>query len=168
MAAVFYVSAVIAVVSGILAISRFNVVHALLYLIVSLLAVAVVMLSLGAPFAAAVEVIVNAGAIIVLFIFVVMMLNLGAEATEQERRWLQPGDWAAPACFLVVLAGLFVYAVIARASGSVSHAVIDPGEVGATLFQPYLIAVELASALLLAGLIGAYRLGSRQDEGGTK
>ena len=62
-----------------------NAVHALLYLIVSLLAVAVVFLALGAPFVAALEVIIYAGAIMVLFVFVMMMLNLGPRTVEQER-----------------------------------------------------------------------------------
>lgn len=168
MAVTFYISATIAVLAGIAAISQVNVVHALLYFIVSLLAVAVVMVSLGAVFAAALEVIINAGAIIVLFVFVVMMLNLGDEAAEQERKWLKPRDWIAPAGFATVLGGLLIYAVVTKAHGSLSHVVIDPGEVGATLFQPYLIAVELASTLLLAGLIGAYHLGTREDKGGSK
>ena len=60
--------------------------HALLYLIVSLLAVALVFFTLGAPFVAALEVIIYAGAIMVLFVFVVMMLNLGARAVAREER----------------------------------------------------------------------------------
>ena len=62
-----------------------NAVHALLYLIVSLLAVALVFLSLGAPFAAALEVIIYAGAIMVLFVFVIMMLNIGPELRSRNR-----------------------------------------------------------------------------------
>ena len=74
---VFYISAAIAIVSTFLAISRMNAIHALLNLIVSLLAVAVIFFTLGAPFVAALEVIVYAGAIMVVFVFVVMMLNAG-------------------------------------------------------------------------------------------
>ena len=75
----FYIAGAVAVLSTVLMLTRLNVVHALLYLIVSLLAVAVVFYVLGAPFVAALEVIVYAGAIMVLFVFVVMMLNLGEE-----------------------------------------------------------------------------------------
>ena len=74
----FYIAAIVAIVSTVLTITRLNAVHALLYLIVSLLAVAVVFYALGAPFVAALEVIIYAGAIMVLFVFVVMMLNLGS------------------------------------------------------------------------------------------
>ena len=73
----FYIAGAVAVIATLLMLTRANVVHALLYLIVSLLAVAVVFYTLGAPFVAALEVIVYAGAIMVLFVFVVMMLNLG-------------------------------------------------------------------------------------------
>ena len=80
----------VAIVSTALMITRLNAVHALLYLIVSLLAVAVVFYTLGAPFVAALEVIIYAGAIMVLFVFVVMMLNLGDEAARAERALSSP------------------------------------------------------------------------------
>ncbi len=69
MTAMFYIAGAVATVSSLAVITRLNVVHALLYLIVSLLSVAVMFLTLGAPFVAALEVIVYAGAIMVLFVF---------------------------------------------------------------------------------------------------
>ena len=96
MDAVFYFAAAMAILATVMVITRLNAVHALLYLIVSLLAVAVVFYTLGAPFIAALEVIIYAGAIMVLFIFVVMMLNLGAKTVETERTWLRPGMWTGP------------------------------------------------------------------------
>ena len=92
----FYLSGFVAVLATVLAITNTNPVHALLYLIASLLAVAMVFFSIGAPFAGALEVIVYAGAIMVLFVFVVMMLNLGQAAIDQERRWLTPKAWIGP------------------------------------------------------------------------
>ena len=73
--------------------------HALLYLVVSLLSVALIFFMLGAPFAAALEVIVYAGAIMVLFVFVVMMLNLGPQTAAQERQWLDPGSGSGRRCW---------------------------------------------------------------------
>ena len=73
----FYIAGGVAVISTVIMLTRLNLVHALLYLIVSLLSVAVDFFVLGAPFAAALEAIVYAGAIMVLFLFVVMMLNIG-------------------------------------------------------------------------------------------
>lgn len=71
----FYIAAAVAVLSTVMVITRYNMIHALLYLVVSFLAVAVVFFTLGAPFMAALEVIIYAGAIVVLIIFVIMMLN---------------------------------------------------------------------------------------------
>ena len=80
----FYIAAIVSVVSTTLVVTRSNATHALIYLIVSLLAVAVVFYLMGAPFAAALEIVVYAGAIMVLFVFVVMMLNLNPQARVQE------------------------------------------------------------------------------------
>ena len=111
MTSVFYISAVLAVVSTVLVITRVNAVHALLYLILSLLSVALIFFALGAPFAAALEVIIYAGAIMVLFVFVVMILNLGPRATDQERRWLSPRNWVGPIVLAGILLGEVVYVI---------------------------------------------------------
>jgi len=79
----FYISSIIAIIATIMVITRYTPIHALLYLVVSFLAIAMIFLSLGAPFVSVLEVIVYAGAIIVLFIFVVMMLNLGTDTAIQ-------------------------------------------------------------------------------------
>jgi len=86
---IFYIAVAIAIVSSILAITNRNAIHALLYLIISLLSVSVVFYILGAPLIAALEVIVYAGAIMVLFIFVVMMLNIGMEEETENNGLLQ-------------------------------------------------------------------------------
>jgi NADH-quinone oxidoreductase subunit J len=131
MTPLFIASAVVALLTTVLAITRANPVHALLYFVLSLLSMAVIFLTLGAPFAAALEVIVYAGAIMVLFLFVVMMLALDKAAIQRERD-------------------------IETAPMSVS-----PQAVGIKLFTTDLAAVELASMLLLAGLIAAFHLGRR-------
>ncbi len=159
----FYISALVAVLATVLVITRSNAVHALLYLIVSLLAVALIFLTLGAPFVAALEVIIYAGAIMVLFIFVIMMLNLSAEAAKEERQWLQPAIWKGPALLCAVLAGELIYLFFAEHLRLARSEMITPKLVGVALFGPYVLGVELASMLLLAGLVGAYHLG-RQEE----
>jgi NADH-quinone oxidoreductase subunit J len=157
----FYVSGAVAILATLLVITRLNAVHALLYFIVSLLAVALVFFSLGAPFIAALEVIIYAGAIMVLFIFVVMMLNLGHQAIVQESQWLQPGMWRGPAVLTFILAIELVYALTHQGSPVSGSQVVGPKEVGMSLFGPYLLGAELASMLLLAGLVGAFHLGRR-------
>ncbi len=158
----FYLAAAVAIASTIMVIVELSAMHALLYLIVSLLAVAVAFYVLGAPFAAALEVIIYAGAIMVLFVFVLMMLNLGQAAIVQERDWLSPRAWAGPALLSALLLAGLIY-ILARPADTVpGTGVIDAKEVGIVLFGPYLLGVELASMLLLAGLVGAFHLGWRQ------
>jgi NADH-quinone oxidoreductase subunit J len=158
MVVTFYVAALIAILSTVLAITRSNAVHALLYLIVSLLSVALVFYTLGAHFIAALEVIIYAGAIMVLFVFVVMMLNLGPQAVEQERQWLSPKMWLGPAILSLALVVELVY-VLARSGGVTTSAIVEPKQVGVALFGPYALGAELASMLLLTGLVGASHLG---------
>ncbi len=165
MTAVFYISAVVAVLSTILVLKQVNAVHALLYLIVSLLSVALILFVLGAPFVAALEVIIYAGAIMVLFVFVVMMLNLGTQAAKKESRLLTPEIWVGPAALALILLGELVYVFF---SGGVRYPVmiVGPKQVGAVLLGPYLLGVELASILLLAGLAGAFHLGRHRESTG--
>ena len=96
----FYLMALVAIVSTIRVVTNANPVHALLSLIVSLLAVSGMFMIVGAPFAGALEIIVYAGAIMVLFLFVIMMLQEPALASERRRR----GPWAWAAVLLPVAA----------------------------------------------------------------
>jgi NADH-quinone oxidoreductase subunit J len=163
-----YLSGLVAVVSTMMVITRTNAVHALLYLIVSLLSVALVFFLLGAPFVAALEVIIYAGAIMVLFIFVIMMLNVGAESAQQERQWLSPAGWIGPACLSAVLLAELAHIVSGSSAQVVDVGMVSPKQVGMSLFGPYLIGVELASILLLSGLVGAYYLGRGGGEAKRK
>ena len=168
MTTALYIAAAVAVIATAMVIINMNVVHALLCLVISLLAVAIVFYVLGAPFAAALEVIVYAGAIMVLFVFVLIMLNTGGDAIQQERHWLTPWIWVAPTGLSAILLGEFVYLLWRAPVAAASGALVQPRQVGALLFGPYLLGVELASMLLLAGLIGAYHLGGteRRANGG--
>ena len=136
--------------------------HALLYLIISLLAVSMCFFAL-APFAGALEIIVYAGAIMVLFVFVVMMLNLGPAIVEQERKWLKPGIWVGPSVLSLALLAELLYVLFSQSSGAtIGQTTVDAKAVGISLFGPYLLAVELASMLLLAALVAAYHLGRHE------
>lgn len=155
----FYLAAAVAVAAAVLAITRANAVHALLYFICSLLATAVMFFTLGAPFVAALIVIINAGAIMVLFVFVVMMLGSGPQSIDHERAWLRPRVWMGPSLLSVLLILELVYCLGRYRAAAMAGETIEPRQVGVTLFGPYLLAVELASMLLLAALLGAYHLG---------
>jgi NADH-quinone oxidoreductase subunit J len=158
-----YLEASVVVIATLLAITNRHPLHALLYLIVSLLGVAMVFFSLHAPFAGVLEVIVYAGAIMVLFVFVVMLLNLGKATVDQERRWLQPRTWIGPG--LLSLALLLEMAHLLFQQGddvSVAARAIAARQVGVALYGPYVLAVELASMLLLAALVTALHLGRHE------
>jgi NADH-quinone oxidoreductase subunit J len=159
---IIYIASAIAVFSSVMVITRLNAVSALLYMIVSLLSVAVVFFLLGSPFIAVLEVIIYAGAIMVLFVFVVMMLNLGNESVVFEKRLLTRGIWTGP----VILAGILLLetgsVLFSAEIHSIAFISIGPKEVGRALFGPYMIGVELAAFLLMAGIVGAYHLGKRK------
>ena len=160
----FYLLAIVAILASLRVITRTNPVHALLNMIVTLLALSGIFFALGAPFAGALEIIVYAGAIMVLFVFVVMMLNLGTQSTLEEESWLTSSAWAVPAG-LAFIVGLTLFSLIGMKHGfeGVMPAFIGVEPVtakmiGAKLFTEYLLLVEIAGFLLLAGLVAAYHL----------
>lgn len=140
-------------------ITRYHPVHALMYLAVSFLAVGMVFLSLGAPFVAALEIIVYAGAIIVLFIFVVMMLNLGRETAQQEKEWLKPKVWLIPSILVLILLVEMIVLLFKDSSSEMQVSVVDPRKVALSLYGEYIIAVELTGFLMMAGIVGAAHIG---------
>ena len=164
----FYIASIIAVAATVSVITGTHAIHALLYLVVSLLAVATIFLTLGAPFAAALEVIIYAGAIMVLFVFVMMMLNPGPRSVGRERRWLTPAVWVGPAILTTILVAELVWILNTGRGAVMQMENVSPKETGIKLFGPYILGVEMASVLLLAGLVGAYHLAynlGRRHEG---
>ena len=158
----FYIASTIAILATIMVITRYNMIHALLYLVVSFLAVAVIFFMLGAPFVAALEVIIYAGASVVLIIFVIMMLNLKEESVEQERKWFSKNIWIGPGILALVLLGELVYILITSERVLLNNSVVDSKAVGMSLYGPYIIGVELCGLLLMAGIVGAYHLGRQR------
>lgn len=158
----FYSAGTIAVIATLNMLFSRNPVHGLLYLIITLLSVAVIFFAVGAAFAAVLEMIVYAGAIMVLFVFVVMMLNLN-DTDAQENAWLQPRAWVVPA----ILASLLLGLMSSYLFNSHPHALgteVTVKDVGIALYGPYILAVELASLILLAALVIAFHLGRRDED----
>lgn len=160
----FYLAGAVAIFATIMVITRYNMVHALLYLVVSFLAIAIVLFVLGAPFIAALEIIIYAGAIVVLIIFVIMMLNLRQETVEQEKIWLTKEVYTGPAILSVILLAEIIYIIVEEKRAPISQAVIDSASVGAALYGPYVIGVELSGILLMSGIVGAYHLGRQKGK----
>lgn len=168
MTLVFHIAAIVAIISTVLVITQTNAVHALLYLVVSLLSVAVIFFILGAHFIAALEVIVYAGAIMVLFIFVVMMLNVSKESVKAEERLLSAKAWIGPGILTLILLTEFIIVLASGSNKIFRTAEVTPQQVGYSLFSTYLLGVELAAMLLMAGIIGAYHLGKEKKKFGHR
>lgn len=163
----FYLAGAVSVAASLLAVTRRQAIHGLLYFVVSVLSLAVVFFVLGAPFAAALEVIIYAGAIMVLFVFVVMMLNLESDSRNKEGRRLSLRVWLGPAALSLLLLAEFLVIVASGGQRKLTGAAIGPQAVGLSLFGKYALGVELAAFLLLGGIIGAYHLGSHEPKKGS-
>lgn len=164
MTILFYSTAAVALLSALLAITRRNVMHSILYLIVVLLANAILFYLLGAPFLAALQVIIYAGAIIVLFLFVIMMINPPAEAqTKGLAYWL---PWFGPLVLIAILGAEWFFLFPSQASLSTSSA-IEAASLSEALFKDYFLTVQLVALLLFVGVIGAFHF-ARPTEPGTE
>jgi NADH-quinone oxidoreductase subunit J len=162
-AILFYILGAIVLVATLLAITSRNVMHAIVYLVVSFFGMAPLFYLLGAPFLALLEIIIYAGAIMVLFIFVVMMLKI-EPTTTATTTWLW--QWA-PALGLSAIAGVIMILLIWQdqpIQSLVPLAMVTPKDFGYFVFERYWFAVEIASFLLFVALSGAYYLGRRKDE----
>ncbi len=163
----FYLSGLIAVVASIKVITQKNTVHALLYLVVSLLAVAVCFYLMGAPFAAGLEVIVYAGAILVLFVFAIMLFGLKNDETRYAPQSKGLTIWFGPSLLaLCLLIEIFISLDNADIQQRLQATVVTSKQVGMLLYGPYLLAVEIASFLLLAGLVAGYHYAKPDVQGG--
>src|SRR5580692_8814813 len=157
---IFWLLAIVSVGAAILMVSSPNPVRSALYLVVTFLTVAVFYVTLSAQFIAAVQIIVYAGAIMVLFLFVIMLLNLGAPDALKERGKLQPRIAVALG---VIFMMLLVTAPIAAFTGyqapeSVVRNMGTVENIGKNLYSPalpWLFPFEITSILLLVAVIGA-------------
>ena len=164
----FYFAAALAIVASIKVVTGKNTVHSLLYLVVSLLAVAVCFYLMGAPFAAGLEVIVYAGAILVLFVFAIMMFGLSQDETlnapqSHSFKLSNIQLWFGPSFIAILLLAQLIFAIDNSAiQEKLTSNIIDAKQVGILLYGPYLLAVEIASFLLLAGLIAGYHFAKHE------
>jgi NADH-quinone oxidoreductase subunit J len=152
----FIVLAVIAVVAALSMLLSKNAIYAAMFLVLNFITVAVMYLLLGAAFIAMVQVTVYAGAIMVLFLFVIMLL--GAEKAAKGAGL----PWQLPLAILIggALIAEFAYIIFSRQDGPLSNVALpesfgSPSSIGALLFDRYLIPFEIVSILLLVAMIGA-------------
>jgi len=155
---IFYLLAAVILIAAVTAVFSRHAVHAVVYLIVSFFGTALLFYLLGAPFLAAIEIIIYAGAIMVLFLFIIMTLRIEPSRKPVKvyiHQWI-PAILLAGVCLAVT--GLFVFT--SSASGHVLKlAALSPTAFGELLFRDYWFAVEIASFLLFVALVGALYLG---------
>lgn len=161
---IFCITAAVAIISALLTVSAHNVVHALLYLVTMMLAIALIFFLLGSPFAAALQIIVYAGAVMVLFVFVTMMLHQGERSLAAERQLFNPKVAKGP----LILSALLVIELILISLGSVGlHQEILTSllpvnqtvkQLAIQLFGSYRVLVVLAAIMLLAALVSAIHI----------
>nr|BET44571.1 MAG: NADH-quinone oxidoreductase subunit J [Candidatus Aschnera chinzeii] len=156
---IFYISGMIAIITTYKAITHTNPIYALLYLLIFILSISSIFFSLGAYFAGSIEIIIYAGAIMVLFIFVIMTLNLGQIIIKEDHKTLKQIKWLLPLIILIGLSSLLIYSFFSKNNIFFETAIINIKEIGIKLFTTYIIAVELCSILLLSGLIVAIHHG---------
>lgn len=167
----FYTLAVLILGLGVAVITTPKTVHSVLFLVLNFLCVAILYVVLRAEFLAVIQVLVYAGGIVVLYLFVVMLVNLkrAPEAHEDPRRLARLG-LALSGAVLLELAGIVVYSFgrDGPASSAVAEAtpVLGRGnteELGWLLYTDYLIPFEVASVLLLVAMVGAIVLARRES-----
>jgi NADH-quinone oxidoreductase subunit J len=161
---VFLVSALVAIVGAVAMLLSRNAIHSALFLLLNMVAIAVLYLLLRAPFLFAVQLIVYAGAIIVLFLFVVMLL--GAERAEDERDRIA---WQRPLALLMGLLLLGEAAYVFFAGSGAAPAAAQTGEdfaapvkISEELFTTYLLPFEITSVVLLAAIVGVVVLNKQE------
>lgn len=159
----FYLLSVVALGSALLVITSKNPVYSVLFLIVTFFSISGHYLLLNAQFLAVVNIIVYAGAIIVLFLYVLMLMDLGQESEPAKNKWLRLAGAVAGGTLLLVL-------VAALRGADVRMAQLNEGNIGLienlgkVLFTEYVVPFEIASILFLSAMVGAVVIGKR-DKG---
>jgi len=169
--ALFLILALIAIATALGMLFSQNAVYSALFLVLNFVTVAVFYLLLGAPFIALSQVTVYAGAIMVLFLFVIMLLGADALPKAQVLPWQRP--LAMTLAVLLVTEAVYLLVTRARPEGQILHpedaanTMDSLRELGMTLFNQYLLPFEVTSILLLVAMVGAITL-NRQEKGARK
>lgn len=159
----FWFLSVLAIFSALMVITAKNPVYSVLWLIATFFAISGHYILLNAQFLAIVNIIVYAGAIMVLFLFVIMLMNLNKETEPQKNRWLKIAGAVAGGCLLLVLVAALKDAALKN-----QDAYIVGGEIGLIqnlgkeLFTKYVVPFEISSVLFLSAMIGAVVIGKKE------
>jgi len=158
----FWFLSALALFCAVMVVVSKNPVYSVLFLIATFFAISGHYILLNAQFLAIVNLIVYAGAIMVLFLFVIMLMNLNADTEPQKNKWLKFAGVIAGGCFLVVMV-----AAIRQADIKTQTALLKDGDIGLianlgkALFSDYVIPFEISSVLFLSAMVGAVVIGKK-------
>lgn len=159
----FWFLSVVALFSALMVITSKNPVYSVLWLIVTFFSISGHYILLNAQFLAIVNVIVYAGAIMVLFLFVIMLMNLNKETEPQKNRWLKMAGAVAGGCLLLVLVAALKDTDIKQQQALVNEGSIGLiKNLGKELFTTYVVPFEISSVLFLSAMVGAVVIGKKE------
>ncbi len=159
----FWFLSVVALFSALMVITSKNPVYSVLWLIVTFFAISGHYILLNAQFLAIVNIIVYAGAIMVLFLFVIMLMNLNKEIEPQKNRWLKMAGAVAGGCLLLVLVAALKDTDIKQQQALVNEGSIGLiKNLGKELFTTYVVPFEISSVLFLSAMVGAVVIGKKE------
>lgn len=161
----FFVLAGLTILSGLLTVTSKNPIHSILYLIITFFSISGHYILLNAQFLAVVNIIVYAGAIMVLFLFVVMLMNLNKEDKNFSKPFVILAGTIISALFFALTVGIFIRSDVEENQTLLSKGNIGLTEVlGTKLYSDYVIPFELASILFMGAMIGAVLLSKKTDD----
>jgi NADH-quinone oxidoreductase subunit J len=159
----FGILAVLAMFSALMVVISKNPVHSVLWLVVTFFAISGHYILLNAQFLAIVNIIVYAGAIMVLFLFVIMLMNLSKIIEPQKNRWLRLAGGVAGGCLLLVLIAALKNSEIKKQVAQVDSGSIGLiKDLGKELFTTYVVPFEISSILFLSAMVGAVVIGKKE------
>ena len=159
----FWFLSVLALFSALMMITSKNPVHSVLWLIVTFFAISGHYILLNAQFLAIVNIIVYAGAIMVLFLFVIMLMNLNKSMEPKKNRWVRLAGAVAGGCLMLVLIAALKDSEVAKETAQVKTG--DMGlikSLGKELFSTYVVPFEISSILFLSAMVGAVVIGKKE------
>lgn len=161
----FIIAAIVALLGAMFTVTAHSAVHALMYLVITMMAIALIFFLIGSSFAAALQIIVYAGAIMVLFVFVTMMLHQGEKSLEQERQLYRfsAAKGALLLCGVLLAETLYILsqATIPESKATELMQTITVKQLGSLLYGDYKLLVVIATLLLLSALVSAIHIATR-------
>jgi NADH-quinone oxidoreductase subunit J len=157
---IFYFLSFFAILNALMVVVSKNPIHSVLYLILTFFAIAGHYVLMNAQFLAAVHVIVYAGAIMVLFLYVIMMLNLNASVEPHKSKWLKVAATVAGGSLMVVMVGALRSAAIPSALPGQQIGMIK--NLGLVLYKDFMLPFEISAVLFLAAMVGSVMLGKKE------